>query len=91
MESATVLCRGEMIQPEHLPSAIRESYLSFTPAVMPVWMIPGRISKTPIPSGASRAAKSEAIIAAPAFEMQYSARSTETMAALTEVMKMMDR
>ena len=54
-------------------------------------MMPGRSSKTPMPCGASRTAKSSAIIAAPALEMQYSARSIETIAALTEVTKTIER
>jgi hypothetical protein len=70
---------------------MRAVYLSFTPAVMPVSIMPGRSSKTPIPWGARRSAKSWAIIAAPALEMQYSARSMLAMVALTEVTKVMER
>ncbi len=70
---------------------MRAVYLSFTPAVIPVSMMPGRSSKTPMPWGASLAANSFVIIVAAALDRQYSARSTETISALTEVTNNMER
>ena len=61
------------------PSAISRSYLAFAPAVMSVAMMPGRTSRTWMPSPASRTAQSWEAMASPALEMQYSPRFTDAV------------
>ena len=54
---------------------------------MSVRMIPGRTSKTGMPSPARRSAKIRAAMLRPAFEMQYSARDGDDAMAETDPMK----
>ena len=57
--------------------SIMRRYLSATPAVMSVWMMPGRTSKTGMPSPARRSAKSFVTMEIPALDTQYSPREGE--------------
>src|SRR5438105_3551083 len=57
---------------------------------MSVAMMPGRTSKTGMPSAASRRAKSRAAIDRPALLTQYSPRLVDTASADTEVMNTME-
>ena len=59
------------------PPSISFWYFSDTPAVISVWMMPGRTSNTGMPYSASRSANSWVVIEMPALEMQYSPRLTE--------------
>lgn len=58
---------------------------------MPVAMMPGRTSYTPIPCAANRTANNLVVIDEAAFETQYSPRAIETARALLEVMLMIER
>ena len=73
------------------PSSISASYFAATPAVMSVRMMPGRTSKTAMPSAASRAAKPCTAMARPAFDTQYSTRLSDTISAEHEETKISAR
>ena len=66
------------------------SYLPLTVAVMPVAIMPGRISFTGMPYSARRSAKSAVIMETPALEMQYSPRLVELVYAdIEEILTML--